>query len=81
MKRNDVSAAKKAEIARVLQEIEKRYEDQHASLRQQEESLQKEKETEHEILKKNTLELSRKEKGLVRWEGIVDYYENEGEDC
>jgi hypothetical protein len=79
-KRAEVDRIKQAEITRALQEIEKRFEDQHTALRQQEDWLQTSRDAEVEGLKRSTLELSKKEKGLVRWQGIVEYYDNDGED-
>lgn len=76
----ELNAEKDAEIARALKDIETKYNGLHLGLRQREQWLEKEKETEVEGLKKNTLEVSKKQKGLVRWQGVVEYYDSEGEE-
>lgn len=79
-KRNEVDRNKQAEITRVLQEIEQKYDEQCTALRQQEDWLENSRNMEVEGLKRHNLELSKKEKGLARWQSLVEYYENEGED-
>ena len=78
-KHAELNTAKDAEIARVLKEIETRYEGFHTGVRRHEEWLEKEKATEAEGLKKNAAELLKKEKGLAKWQGVVEYYDSEGE--
>ena len=79
-KQAEVNRIKQFEITRAIQEIEKRFDEQHTALRQQEDWLQTSRDAEVEGLKRSSLELSKKEKGLVRWQGIVEYYDNDGED-
>jgi hypothetical protein len=79
-KHTELNAAKDAEVARILKEVDTRYEGLHTGVRQHEEWLEKEKSTEAEGTKKDTAELSKKEKGLAKWQGLVEYYDSEGEE-
>jgi hypothetical protein len=72
---NDLRQQKDKEIARVLREIEERYKKECELLQDKQDALNKSKEEELETLKRNTLEITRKETGFKRYQAIVDFYD------
>ena len=51
-----------------------------AALRQQEGWLQNSRDAEIAGLNQSIALIAKKEKGLKHWQGVFDYYENDGED-
>jgi hypothetical protein len=73
------SQDKEEEIARVLTEIEERYNKKRDILNAKLETHSQSKQSEQDGLKRNELEVSRKETGKKRFQAIIDYYETDGD--
>lgn len=72
-----VKQAEEEETARVLKEIQDRYAADRQALSLKLSRLVQSKQLELEGLKRNELQVTRKEKGLLHWQAIVDYYNTE----
>jgi hypothetical protein len=70
---------KEKEIARVLREIDERYNREHDALKVKMEAHNKAKQSELDGLNRNSLEVARKETGLKRFQAIIEYYEADGD--
>jgi hypothetical protein len=71
---------KQEEIARVLRELEEQHRQESEAFESKLSDLEESKQSELRKLESFTLRVSRKEKGLVHFQGIVDYYNNEDMD-
>jgi hypothetical protein len=68
---------KQEEIARVLRELEEQHRKESEAFESKLSDLEESKQSELRKLESFTVQVSRKEKGLVHFQGIVDYYNNE----
>lgn len=70
---------KSDEIARVLREIDERYHRDCELLRDKQNGLQKSKESELEALKRNEVQVARKQTGLELYQRVIDFHESSEE--
>lgn len=75
---NEIQAQEAAKIERAIMVIKTEYQRHRNGILQREAQLHRWKEEQTMLLKKNDVELAKKEKGLKVWQGIVDYYKGEG---